>query len=221
MQIELLEKQYKYEITEMTALQLQINPHFIFNTLQIMDIDIVRNIGMKSTSHKMIQELSKVVKYALTNPTEEVTLREELDYLKSYLEIQKVRFHNSVITYFDVDEALLDNTVFRLLLQPMLENCFVHGMKNNKGHLIIKLKIFNRNDAMHFTLIDNGVGVNKDELCELKQRIWNLQSKNIGLTNVNHRLILHYGPQSGLKIQSRQNMGTVIRFIIPKSDPQA
>jgi len=215
MQLELMEKQHQYEITEMTALQLQINPHFIFNTLQIIDIEIVRNIGIKSTSHKMVQELSKVVKYALTNPTEEVTLREELDYLKAYLEIQRIRFQNSVITYFEVDDTVLENTVFRLLLQPMLENCFVHGMKGHKGHLMIKLKIYRHEEAIHFTVVDNGVGISEDELSELKRRIGDFKSKNIGLTNVNHRLILHYGPESSLTIRSRRNIGTVVRFMIP------
>lgn len=216
MQLDLLEKQHENEITEMTALQLQINPHFIFNTLQIMDFEIIKCIGVQSVLHKMTQQLSLVVKYALTDPTKEVSLKKELEYLKSYLEIQRVRFDKNAITYFEVDENVLQFEVFRLLLQPMIENCFEHGMRSENEHIVIKLKIFDRGNYIQFAVLDNGKGMDKEGVRRLLERINNKSSRNIGLTNLNRRLILHYGTDSALKIQSRLNTGMVLHFKIPK-----
>lgn len=216
-QMDLLEQQHQNEITEMIALQLQINPHFIFNTLQIMDFEIIKNLGIQSVLHKMTQQLSLVVKYALTDPTLKVSLGKELEYLKSYLEIQKVRFGKNAIIYFEVDENVLGQEVFRLLLQPMVENCFEHGMSSDGRPIVIKLKIFDKKDYIYFAVLDNGKGMDKKEVNELIERINNKTSRNIGLTNLNRRLILHYGKDSALHIQSRVNCGMVIHFIIHKN----
>lgn len=216
MQVELLEKQHLNEITEMMALQLQINPHFIFNTLQIMDFEIIRNIGIDSTPHYMAQRLSRVVKYALSNPTESVSLKEEIDYLKAYLEIQEFRFRSNVITYFEIDEPAQPCTVFRLLFQPMVENSFIHGMRAENEHIIIKIKAFERGGWLFIAVIDNGGGMERKEVEELCAKINDKKSRNIGLTNLNRRLLLHYGEQSRLCIQSRKGRGTIIHFRIPR-----
>lgn len=218
MQRELLERHYQYTRAEMKALQMQINPHFIFNTLQIVDIEIIKSKGVACVSHKMIQELSKVVKYAFTNPMEEVTLAEELDYLKSYLEIQAVRYDGQVITCFEVDENLMERKVFRLLLQPMYENCFTHGIRANCRQMVIRLKTFRQGEDICFVLIDNGRGMSKERLAELYEEFESQKPKSIGLANVNRRLVLRYGQASALKITSKENKGTTIRFTIPAFD---
>ncbi|MCI8994928.1 MAG: histidine kinase [Lachnospiraceae bacterium] len=221
MRVELMEKQHLNEITEMMALQLQINPHFIFNTLQTMDFEIIRNSGIDSTPHYMIQQLSRVVKYALSYPMETVSLKEEIDYLKAYLEIQEFRFHNKGITYFEIDDTVLPCMVFRLLFQPMVENSFAHGVRAENEHIIIKIKAFDRGDWISIAVIDNGRGMDKKEVEELYAKINNKKSRNIGLTNLNRRLILHYGEQSRLAIQSRKGQGTIICFRIPRVLPSA
>lgn len=218
MQMDLREREHENEITEMAALQLQINPHFIFNTLQIMDLEIIKVLGNQSGLHKIVQQLSLVVKYALTNPTEEVKLKKEIDYLKTYLEIQNMRFEGGGIIYFEVDETILETKVFRLILQPMLENCFEHGMRIEKQHLLIKVKIFDQGDYIHFAVVDNGRGMSREEISELYMKINNKESKNIGLTNLNRRLLLHYGKESALKIQSKEGQGTIISFKVPKQN---
>lgn len=215
-QMELLEKQHLYEMTQIMALQLQINPHFIFNTLQIMDIEVLQNLGEKSTLHKMIIQLSMVIKYALTTPTVDVTLEEELTYLKAYLEIQSIRFDNNDIVYFDIDDDVLDTKVFRILLQPVLENSFSHGRRQNGEKLVIKVKIQDKGNYISFSVIDNGKGMDKTTLIELRNRINNDTSKSIGLANLNRRLVIKYGQDSALNIRSKENLGTVVSFIIPK-----
>lgn len=215
-QLELLEKQHLYEMTQIMALQLQINPHFIFNTLQIMDIEVLRNLGEKSTLHKIIQQLSMVIKYALTTPTVDVTLEEELTYLKAYLEIQNIRFDSNDIVYFDIDDDILKTKVFRILLQPVLENSFCHGRRPTGEKLVIKIKIYDKGEKVSFSVIDNGKGMDRKTLLELRDRIVNDNSKSIGLTNLNRRLCLKYGQDSALNIRSKKDFGTVVSFVIPK-----
>lgn len=215
MQVNLLEKQHQNLISELMALQLQINPHFIFNTLQTMDLEVMKELGGQSTLHTLIQELSRIMKYALVNPTEAVTLKEELEYLKAYLEIQAVRFNNNIVTYYETDDSLLDNYVFRLMLQPLVENSVSHGIKSISQKCYIKIKAFRRTDYIFICIIDNGCGIEKQNLIELKEKVNDPKSKNIGLTNLNRRLILHYGENSRLHIQSKKEKGTVIYFRIP------
>ncbi|MDF2614822.1 MAG: sensor histidine kinase [Clostridia bacterium] len=215
MQVRLMEKQHQSEIAEMMALQLQINPHFIFNTLQTMDMEILKEIGKESTSHSMLQELNSIIKYIFTNPMVMVTIEEELSYLKAYFEIQYIRFPGRSIVYYEVDEDVLSYQIFRLMLQPMVENSFCHGMKGNLEPLYIKIKIKKKDSYIKFTVIDNGKGMNKQELQGVYDKINDPKSKNIGLTNLNRRLILNYGERSKLAIQSKINFATVISFEIP------
>ena len=215
MQMELQDKEHQKTLAEMASLQMQINPHFIFNTLQIMDFDVLRQMGPSSQIHRMIGQLSNVVKYALSDPMEEVTLRTEMDYLKAYLEIQNIRFDNGGIIYFEADESVYDLPVFRLLLQPVLENCFEHGMYTDGRRIAIKVKLFDRGDHLAVSVTDNGKGMSKEELAEVRERIKSKNARSIGLVNLNRRLILHYGEESALHILSRQGMGTVICFKIP------
>ena len=216
MQMELQEKEHQKTLAEMASLQMQINPHFIFNTLQIMDIDVIREMGLQSPVHRMIQRLSSVVKYALSAPMEEVTIQTEIDYLKAYLDIQNVRFNNRGIIYFEVDESTLEMHVFRLLLQPVVENCFSHGMRPDDGRILIKVKIYDRGDHLFVSVIDNGRGMSRKDLSELVEQVGSASAKSIGLVNLNRRLILHYGEESALHILSRENEGTVIYWRIPK-----
>lgn len=215
-QMDLLAKQHENEMTEMMALQLQINPHFIFNTLQTLDFEAIKKLGNQAELHHMIQLLAFVVKYALSEPTAPVTLREELDYLKSYIEIQNIRFNRDVITYFEVDDEILDCKVFRMILQPVLENCFEHGVDTEKERIVVKVKIYDRGDHISFAVLDNGRGVSKEDIGEIYRKINSRTSRNIGLTNLNRRLILRYGAKYALKIQGKEGFGTIVSFNIPK-----
>ncbi len=220
MQANLIEKQHQNEISELMALQLQINPHFIFNTLQTMDLEVLKELGGQSTLHTLIQELSSIMKYALTNPTEVVSLKEELDYLKAYIEIQEIRFNNIIVTYYEIDNSLLEISVFRLMLQPVIENCVTHGIRSKNDRCCIKIKVHRRRNNLCIDVIDNGCGMTRQILKELKIKINDANSKNIGLTNLNRRLILYYGEDSRLHILSKRDMGTTVSFKIPIEENQ-
>ena len=218
MKASLREKQHQSEMSEMVALQLQINPHFISNTLQTMDMEVLKVLGSQSAMHNLMQELNSIIHYIFRNPMELVTIEEELKYLKAYCEIQYVRFPNQSIVYYEIDDQVLSDQVFRLILQPMLENSFCHGRKGNGDMLYIKVKIMKQHGNLTFTVVDNGIGMEQDEMKKVCERINNPESRNIGLTNLNRRLILNYGKESGLHIMSKYGMGTVIHFQIACSN---
>ena len=120
------------------------------------------------------------------------------------------------LVYYEVDEDCMEARVTRLLLQPLLENSILHGIRTSPRKGYIKLKIFRRDSWMRFFVVDNGVGMSKEEMDALRERILDEGSQNIGLTNVNRRLILRYGAESSLKIAAKEEWGACLSFQIPE-----
>lgn len=139
-----LETQKEEErIAEITALQAQINPHFLFNTLQSIQFEIRQKEGNDSKIAEITEELSDILKYALGDPKQQVWLSEEIQYLKRYVNIQKMRFGDKFILYYEIEENLKEHHVFRLLLQPIVE--IVYYMVCDTGNMdISKLKYINQ-----------------------------------------------------------------------------
>lgn len=215
---QLAEQKYREENAQLYALQLQINPHFLFNTLQTLNLEALRLSGTPTSMNTIIEQLSDILKYSIVNPNSPVSLEDEITYLKKYETIQKYRFGEQFILYYEIDEELKGYHIMRLLLQPLIENSMTHGILPTKQVGFIKLKIFCRNNRLYFTVIDTGAGMTTEERNRLYKRINDSQSKRIGLSNVNQRLILKYGVDSGIRIQSKKGMGTCISFSIPTSD---
>lgn len=215
MKNQLTERKYKQEIAELAALQHQINPHFLFNAMQTLDLEIRYNFSHHSHLSLMVENISSILKYALVNPTDQVRLSEELQYLKSYVEVEKYRFGDKFIIYYEIDEELMECLVFRLMLQPLIENSIHHGIRKLEHSGFIKLKIRRVNDQIKIHVIDTGIGLTKIEVQQLYDRFRDENSKNIGLTNVNRRLVIRYGENSGLRILSKKGYGTSITFKIP------
>lgn len=217
---ELAEKQHLKTKTELTALQLQINPHFLFNSLQLLDNQAYSLTNQYTELNTTIQKLSSILKYALSSPQEVVTLREDLEHIHSYADINYKRYQDMFILYFDYEEEVLDNFVFRLLLQPLIENSLYHGIRplNHSRNGLIKLKIYSREGYLHFYLLDNGVGIEKDQLTRLRIMLdqTDLNTNHIGLTNTNSRLVLYFGAESKIHITSKFGLGTSIHFKIPQ-----
>lgn len=217
LKLQLHEKQYKQELAEMSALQYQINPHFLFNTLQAIDFEALQIQGLSGTMHMMLQNLSDILKYSLMDPLTVVTLNMEIDYLKKYVDIQHQRLGDEFIVYYEIDEELQNLYVPRLMLQPLVENSISHGVAPLNSTGFIKVRAYLRNETVHFVVVDNGIGMTKEETALLRKRIHDENSKNIGLPNINRRLMLKYGSDSALHISSKKGMGTVISFHIPHS----
>jgi Putative regulator of cell autolysis len=211
-------KLYKEKIAELTALQSQINPHFLFNTLQTLSFEILKQNGDENYNlNQIVQGLSDILKYALMPSLEKVPLQQEITYLKKYIEIQKFRFRDNLIVYYQVDEDILDYPVIRLILQPIIENSIIHGTRYKKEKGYIKIKIFRRGNVLSFHVIDNGTGIDRDKISSLYLQInaENSMQSGIGIANVNQRLKLNYGNASGLHIRSKKGIGTAVSFNIP------
>ena len=211
--IQLKEKQYRQQNAELTALQLQINPHFLYNTLQTLDME-ARKLNDDGRISAVVGYVSDILKYSLTNPQKSVSLREELDYLKKYVEVQHYRFGDRFIIYYEVDDDVMDAEVFRLMLQPVVENSLLHALRGNeRGYMKVRARRIG--DKVNLRVIDNGDGMTREELEALRKRIADRNSRSIGLTNLDRRLRLRYPEETGLRICSIKNLGTSVSFCIP------
>lgn len=213
---ELQEKQYQKEHAERMALQLQINPHFLYNTLQTLDIAIRGGSVDRYDLCDVIRSVSGILKYALGSPQEPVALRDEIYYLKEYASVQKFRFGDRFILYYDVDEELLDCQVFRLMVQPLVENSMLHGLRELSKRGYIWVRIEAQGNEMKVSVKDSGAGMKQEELEKLREQINSDHDRSIGLVNLNRRLRLHYGAGSALCLNATPGEGMEVSFRIPR-----
>ena len=214
---DLTEKEHERETAQLSALQAQINPHFLFNTLQTIQAEAALSTPESAAEvQRLTQSLADILKYSLADPMTTIPLSEEILYLKRYVAIQKSRFGDKFIIYYDVEENLLDFPVFRLMLQPLIENSILHGVRYREGRGHIKLTAFERKGRVIFRVVDDGIGMDRVHLSELRESINRFSVHNVGLANVNCRLKLYFGEESGLKIRSKSGWGTVVEFSIPE-----
>ncbi|QRG68062.1 LytS/YhcK type 5TM receptor domain-containing protein [Brevibacillus choshinensis] len=213
-QIELAEIEYHTKMrqqAEVNALQAQINPHFLFNTLGTImsycrtDPEQARNL---------IGNLSDIFRRNLKSKGNYHSLQEELDGITSYLEIEKVRFANRLKVNMEVDESLLTRKLPILTLQPIIENAIHHGLFPKVSDCLLTIRVEKYGDEVKICIEDNGVGISEERLAE----IWNHHSQGIGLSNVHQRLQSIYGKEYGLQIQSKLGAGTIVSFAAPLSD---
>ena len=215
---QLKEQKYKKQASELAALKLQINPHFMINTLQTLDFEVYKLTDQPTAVHLIINHLSDILQYSLGSPNRPVTFADEIANIRKYVEIQKYRFPDSFLVYFDVDDDVLTVPFRRLILQPLVENSISHGIRCTDHFGYIKIRIFLRNSWIHVSVIDNGAGISKEKLASLRSNLSaGDNGTSIGLDNVNKRLILTYGEESGLQILSHEGLGTCICFKIPVS----
>ena len=220
LQRQLQENQLAKEHSELMALQLQINPHFLYNTLQTLEMEIKSGQSDRYDMAELVQRISDILRYALSNPQEMVPLQEELQYLRKYAAVQQYRFGDRFILYFEADDDLYSAPVFRLMLQPLVENSLIHGMKDTE-RLYIWVRAQHEGSHIRFTVTDTGAGMTREQLSALMVHIRDQNSRSIGLTNLNRRLLLLYGEESQLTIQSEPGKGMTVTFVIPEAEKSA
>lgn len=213
---QIAEQKYKRQVNELIALQLQINPHFLFNTLQAISFKSAQITHGSTVVNAMIENLSDILKYSLASRELLVPVQDEIACLKKYVKIQQFRFGNRFYTYYEVDEHSLSFRLPRLLLQPLVENSISHGIRpSTESVKYIRVRIYEKNDRLSITVTDTGSGMDQERIRQVYKQINDENSRNIGLTNVNRRLLLYYGQEAGLKIRSKKGVGTSISFTIP------
>lgn len=217
LQVQIDNKQYQLQLAELRALQHQLNPHFLFNTLNTLYWETIRFTNAPNSCSAMIMDLSAIVEYSLNTPLNHVPLRDELEYLQHYVNIQTIRYANQFRVIYDVDEEALDSPCIKMILQPLVENALYHGIKENARPGLIKIKIYRRENYILIHVVDNGKGIPQDKLIKLRQKLANCDKSedHIGLINTNRRLTLAYGNTVNMTLRSRYQFCTVISFRIP------
>lgn len=199
---------FKYQLE---SLQSQINPHFLYNTLNT--VNYLALTGRCDDIRELIQSLNLLLRSTLNNNNEFVPVSKELTFLNSYVNIQKYRYPEMVTLVLNVDESLNNCLVPKLILQPLVENAVLHGIFPTAKEGVVKVHIFKKEDALCIEVNDNGAGIDKEKLSSLFDKGKGFNS--IGLTNVDERLRLYYGSGSALAIQSEKGKGTTVSFRIP------
>ena len=210
------EDQQKMRRADLRLLQEQINPHFLYNTLDTIVWLIEGNDSDKAVS--MVMSLSEFFRLVLSKGREYITIQEEELHIRSYLEIQQVRYRDILEYEIRIEPALYQYKILKLTLQPLVENSLYHGIKYKraKGDILVTGKLCG--DEVHFTVEDNGVGMEEEELRKLQGEIMKPckdTEKGFGLANVNERIRMNFGTEYGMQIDSVKGKGTRVEIVIP------
>lgn len=198
------EKEYQMQI-----LNAQINPHFIYNTL-----DTVQWMAMAIPAPdicRLISSFSDILRYSISKKESIVTLEEELRCIRNYLNIYEERYEAKFCS-FEIDERIYPYRTFKMLLQPIVENCIVHGFEQNVDDALLEVRGEMENDEAVIRITDNGIGISKERIAH----ILSMDSDRVGLSNINQRLRLLYGEEYGLQIYSEKGKGTTVVLHFPK-----
>jgi two-component system, sensor histidine kinase YesM len=212
------QSEYIYEISnkqredELNAIVAQINPHFLYNTL-----DCINWMAIKRENYEvseMISSLAQILRYSIRTPNEEVTVFEAVDWLKKYLYLHEVRFNNCFKSEFDVQDEVLNCRIYKLLLQPIVENAVIHGFKGfDSGRLLsVRIAVF-QDSLIRIVIEDNGNGIPREKAAYLPD---GRKENGIGIKNVYERLKMYYGNKADMTVSSEENKGTMVTIIIPR-----
>ena len=205
--------------SEFDTLQSQINPHFLYNTLDII-VWMIEN-EQKSEAVKVVTALARFFRISLSKGKSIITVRDELEHVRNYLMIQQMRFKNKFTYTIDAAPEVLGLASLKLMLQPLVENAIYHGMEFKDGDGIIAVTAVQKEDGLWFTIQDNGLGMTEEQVESLLTEHAHVSSKRgsgIGVKNVNERIRLYFGNEYGLSIESEPDEGTTIRIHLPAVD---
>ncbi len=205
--------------TEFKMLEQQINPHFLFNTLECINLLAIKS-GETHIS-KIVKSLSAILRYAVSRETK-VTVKREMSVLQSYIEIQRYRFDGRFCIELDVDESLYNVHMIKFVLQPILENAISHGMSQTTSGGKISITLSCYDSGLEFRVCDNGVGMSQEKLEELRETLYGRKEKDelkkeggIGLRNVCRRIELFYKGEGDFIVNSTEEKGTEVIVRLP------
>lgn len=199
---------------EIKSLQAQINPHFLYNTLDSINYMIKKN--QRDKSLMMVNALSDLFRYGISRKELLIRVDEEIKYAKAYAEIMNSRYDNEIQFKWNIDDNILKQKVIKLILQPVIENAIYHGVSGNKGEKIIIISSIKEENNLVFEVEDNGKGMSEDELKLIMDNlVLNDETEHMGIYNVQSRINLYYAKEYGVSVQSSQGAGTVVKIRIP------
>jgi len=207
------EERLKKEI-ELEALHAQINPHFLYNTLNSIKW-MAKMQGAKNIS-STVTALVKLLRISINLSHEMICLEDEIEYVKNYVLIQKVRFNEQFEVSYKIEENCRKCKIPKLILQPIVENSIVHGFKEEGGtRLNIEIKAYSENGLLTIQIADDGSGIEEDILNKIFKTKNANKFSEVGLNNVNERIKLYFGESFGIKITSEINKGTCVMIALP------
>lgn len=202
------------------ALQAQINPHFLNNTLQALNWLILKETGNEDAqSIEVLGQLSALIRSNMETKKNTSSLKDEIEYVEKYINIQKLRYGDKVNLSVRIPAELLDTVVLKMSLQPLVENAIYHGLKQIEGQGYITIYAKPSDDKIHLFVEDNGIGMDDDAINELNRRLVtseSIEDNHIGLYNVNLRLKLVFGPEAKIELSKNRNSGIITKMIIPR-----
>lgn len=208
----LISEQEERRKAELNALQMQINPHFLYNTLST-----IKYLAKKDSYEKIdetIDALINILQNTIGTTDEKVTIREEIDNLKLYALINKLRFGEKINIDYEIEKTCTEVLIPKLLLQPFVENAFFHGFNGlDRGN--ISIYINKKDESVLIEIIDNGIGFDLKSLDSMEGNKNKKRKRGIGIKNVDERIKLIYGEEYGIKIESEIGFGTCISIVIP------
>lgn len=214
------EKEMLLKQANLQALQSQINPHFLYNTLEC-----IRGMALMEEKENIADiawSLSRFFRYSISGKSNVVTLREEMENCDTYARIQNYRFQNRFVLEIQTEPGVEDCLLPKLTLQPVVENAIIHGLQNTLSGGIVRIRVERVNQDVRIIISDNGCGMAPEKLEELTNRICHGNSgsgegyrSGIAMYNVNRRLNLFFGPEYGVSVYSFEGMGTDIELRIP------
>ena len=213
---DIVREQEEKRKSELDALQSQINPHFLYNTLDSIMWMIESEQYEEAIS--MVQALGSLFRISLSKGKNIITVGDELQHARNYLDIQRFRYKNKFTSCFDVEEGIEKYKTIKLIVQPLIENAIYYGMEFMDGEGEIRIRAYTREEDLFIEVEDNGLGMPEEQVKHLLTdgRRTRNKGSGIGLRNVHQRIQLSFGKKYGLEIQSEPDEGTVVRIHLPK-----
>ena len=212
------ERKFQAISLELSALQYQINPHFLSNTLQIIDFEVVRACGGHGKASRMIEQLSDFLQYSLKAPDLDVTVEKEKEATELYVSLMQARFADKFTVSWRVDDQALGIAVPKLMLQPIIENNVQHGLNDERMlHVDISIRAVNKH-FLEINVKDDGVGTTAEQLVQIRNGLDSFKDfseHHIGLANLYRRLKLRFGNEAELRIESGSGKGFSVTLRIP------
>ena len=209
-------KEKQKSLAEFRALQAQINPHFIANTLN--NVAWMAKMQKADNIETVVTSLIKLLSASMGRGSDIITIEEELDNIRSYITIQEYKYIKKMEVFIDFESDILNCKILRFVLQPIVENSIIHGLAQKQGQGFISIKGYADGDDISIIVEDNGVGMDESEIESLmkeKESISKERFSSIGVKNVNERIKLAYGEKYGLYIKSQKNVFTSVEIKVP------
>lgn len=215
---DIVKEQEEKRKSELDALQSQINPHFLYNTLD--SIMWMVEAEKYEDAISMVQALSRLFRISLSKGKNIITIGEELQHAQNYVDIQKYRYKNKFVSYFDIEEGIEKYKTIKLIIQPLIENAIYYGMEYMDGDGEIHVRAYTKGEDLYIEVEDNGLGMQKEQVESLLTDDTRIRSKGsgIGIRNVHQRIQLYFGKKYGLEIKSEPDEGTIVRIHLPKTE---